>query len=90
MNQEYQLLFFRVSEISRSGNQSFMEISRNPSNYLPRMLLFIVIMYLIIEYFMISALWVHSPCPQNCTDCGKKSKVSLCKSYLIWLMEITF
>ena len=71
-----------------------MDISRNPSNYLPRMLLFIVIMYLIIEYFMISALWVHNPCPQNlyifCTDCGKKSKISLCKSYLIWLMEISF
>ena len=33
-----------------------VQISGNPSNYLPRMLLFIVIMYLIIEYFMISAL----------------------------------
>ena len=42
MNQEYQLLFFRVSETSGSGNQSLMEISRNPSNYLPRMLLFII------------------------------------------------
>ena len=51
-------------------------------------------MNLIIEYFMISAHWVHSPCPQNLyifrTDCGKKSKISLCKSYLIWLMEISF
>ena len=56
MNQEYQLLFFRVGETSGSGNQPLIEISRNPSNYLPRMLLFIVIMYLIIEYFMISAL----------------------------------
>ena len=64
---------------------SLMDISRNPSNYLPRMLLFIVIVYLIIEYFMICARWVHSPCPQNLyvfrTDCGKKSKISLCKSY---------
>ena len=36
MNQEYQLLFFRVSETSCSGNQPLIEISRNPSNYLPR------------------------------------------------------
>ena len=52
MNQECQLLFFRLRETSGSEKSvSLMEISRNPSNYY----LFIVVMTLVIEYFMISA-----------------------------------
>ena len=42
MNQECQLLFFRLRETSGSEKSvSLMEISRNPSNYLPIMRLFI-------------------------------------------------
>ena len=66
--QERQILFFRIREISGGGNLlwkpvSAMEISRKPSKYLPCCYLFILIMYLFIQYFMISTHLVYSPCP---------------------------
>ena len=42
-----------------------MEISRKPSKYLPCCYLFILIMYLIIQYFMISTHLIYSPRPQS-------------------------
>ena len=95
MNQESQVLFFRLRETSGSENQSLPCRSRGIqiNIYQWCCYLFIVILYLLIQYFMISGHRFHSPCPQSIwfrTHCGKKSKISLCKSYLIWLMEISF
>ena len=63
MKQESQLLFFRFRETSGSENQSFSWRSRaiQITIYQSCFYLFIVVMNLIIEYFMISAHWVHSP-----------------------------
>ena len=91
-NQKCQLLCFRIREIS--GGESLlwkpvtaMEISQNPSKYLPCCYLFTLIMYLIIQYFMISRHLVFSPCPQSIyiyiyilTGC--EILFSLCKSIL--------
>ena len=77
MNQECQLLFFRLRETSGSENQSLSWRSRGiqVTIYQWCCYLFIVIMFLIFGYFKI--------CAQNLyifrTDCGKKWKISLCK-----------
>ena len=68
--QESQLLLFRIQEISGGENllwkpASAMEISRNPSKYLPCCYLFFLIMYLIIQYFIIGMHFlVFSPFSQ--------------------------
>ena len=62
---------------------SAMEISRDPSKYLPCCYLFISIMYLIIQSFMISTHLVFSPCPQSIYRyTGYEISFSLCKTIL--------
>ena len=57
MNQESQLLFFRLRETSRNENQSLLWRSRaiQVTIYQSSCYLFIVVMNLVIEYFITSA-----------------------------------
>ena len=85
--QECQLLLFRFREISSGGNLlwkpvSTMEISCKLSKYLPCCCLFILIMYLIIQYFMIGTHLVYSLCPQFICMTDYEISFSLCKSVL--------